>query len=77
MERCSWASRSPTATRAQRAHELPRFLQGAFEFEGRGLTEPTPLDGGLSYTVPSDRRGQLAYFRGELRDRDDLRAARA
>jgi len=42
----------------------PRFLQGVFGFEGRGLTEPAALDGGLSYTVPSDRRAQLVYFRG-------------
>lgn len=42
----------------------PRFLQGAFSFEGRGLTEPVALDGGLAYTVPSDRRAQLVYFRG-------------
>lgn len=41
----------------------PRFLQGAFGFEGRGLTEPAPLDG-LNYAVPPDRRGQLVYFRG-------------
>jgi len=42
----------------------PRFLQGVFGFEGRGLTEPTALDGGLAYTVPPDRRAQLVYFRG-------------
>ena len=42
----------------------PRFLQGVFSFEGRGLTEPTALDGGLVYTVPPDRRAQLVYFRG-------------
>jgi len=42
----------------------PRFLQGAFPFEGSGLTEPVALDGGLAYTVPSDRRAQLVYFRG-------------
>ncbi len=42
----------------------PRFLQGAFGFEGRGLTEPAALDASLIYTVPSDRRGQLVYFRG-------------
>jgi len=42
----------------------PRFLQGAFAFEGHGLTEPVALDGALGYTVPSDRRAQLVYFRG-------------
>jgi assimilatory nitrate reductase catalytic subunit len=42
----------------------PRFLQGVFGFEGRGLSEPVELDGRLTYTVPSDRRAQLVYFRG-------------
>ena len=42
----------------------PRFLQGAYPFEGRGLTEPKPLGAGLIYTVPGDRRAQLVYFRG-------------
>jgi len=42
----------------------PRFLQGAFPFEGRGLTEPAPLADDLGYTVPPDRRAQLVYFRG-------------
>lgn len=42
----------------------PRFLQGAFTFEGRGLTKPAALDDSLAYTVPPDRRAQLVYFRG-------------
>lgn len=43
----------------------PRFLQGAYPFEGQGLEDPVPLDGGsVSYKVPSDRRAQLVYFRG-------------
>jgi len=41
-----------------------RFLQGAFAFEGHGLTKPAPLNDSLAYTVPPDRRAQLVYFRG-------------
>jgi hypothetical protein len=40
----------------------PRFLNGIFPFEGRGLADSTPLDG-VSYTVPTDRRAQLVYLR--------------
>ena len=31
----------------------PRFLQGAFEFEGSGYEKPTPLDDSLRYVVPA------------------------
>ena len=41
----------------------PRFLNGVFDFEGRGLGRPAELDPALSYTVPSDKRTQLIYFR--------------
>jgi hypothetical protein len=41
----------------------PRFLNGVFQFEGRGLTAPALLHPSLTYTVPSDRRAQLIYFR--------------
>ena len=40
----------------------PRFLQGVFEFEGRGLAKPVPLP--LSYTVPEGTTGQILYARG-------------
>jgi hypothetical protein len=40
----------------------PRFIQGVFTFEGRGLTAPSGLDGS-SYKVPSDKRAQLIYMR--------------
>ena len=41
----------------------PRFLNGVFDFEGRGLGRPAELDPALSYTVPSDKRTQLIYLR--------------
>ncbi len=43
--------------------EKPKFLQGVFAFEGKGLDTPTLLDVSLSYTVPYDKRAQLIYFR--------------
>ena len=42
----------------------PRFLQGAFEFEGKGLDEPVPIDGTLRYVVPAGAVSQPVYFRG-------------
>lgn len=42
----------------------PRFLQGAFAFEGQGLTKPTLLDPTLTYTVPEGVTGQVLYARG-------------
>ena len=41
----------------------PRFLQGAFGFEGQGLDKPAPLDASLSYTVPEGVTGQVLYVR--------------
>ena len=41
-----------------------RFLQGIFDFEGRGLHEPFLLDRRLSYTVPAGNEAQFVYFRG-------------
>jgi hypothetical protein len=43
--------------------EKPVFLQGLFEFEGSGLSQPGPFDPKLQYKVPLDRRAQLVYFR--------------
>ena len=40
-----------------------RFLQGVFEFEGRGLNEPFRLSDELHYEVPQDKRAQMLYFR--------------
>jgi hypothetical protein len=41
---------------------IPKFLQGIFAFTGTGYDKPRPL-GGLSYTVPADKRCQAIYFR--------------
>ena len=42
----------------------PRFLQGAFAFDGNGYDKPTPIDGSLHYTVPPGATTQPVYFRG-------------
>ncbi|MET8648989.1 MULTISPECIES: molybdopterin oxidoreductase [Nocardia] len=42
----------------------PRFLQGAFVFEGKGLDNPLPLDPTLRYVVPAGAIIQPVYFRG-------------
>jgi hypothetical protein len=42
----------------------PRFLQGAFAFEGQGLDKPTLLHPSLTYTVPEGVSGQVLYVRG-------------
>jgi hypothetical protein len=42
----------------------PRFLQGAFDFVGKGLTEPTSIDDSLRYAVPAGAVAQPVYFRG-------------
>jgi hypothetical protein len=42
----------------------PQFLQGIFEFEGKGLHDPFLLDSSLSYVVPPGATAQPVYFRG-------------
>ena len=42
----------------------PRFLQGAYEFTGKGLDEPVPIDAALRYVVPAGAVTQPVYFRG-------------
>jgi hypothetical protein len=42
----------------------PRFLQGAFDFEGNGLDKPVLLDESLRYVVPPGVVTQPVYFRG-------------
>jgi hypothetical protein len=42
----------------------PRFLQGAFDFEGNGLDKPVLLDESLRYVVPAGAVTQPVYFRG-------------
>jgi assimilatory nitrate reductase catalytic subunit len=44
-------------------HTTPRFLQGVFSFEGKGLDQPFLLDGGLAYVVPDGTFTQLVYVR--------------
>ena len=41
----------------------PRFLQGVFPIEGKGLEAPALLDASLSYTVPPGTTTQPVYFR--------------
>jgi hypothetical protein len=42
----------------------PRFLQGAFTFDGKGYDSPVPLDTSLRYVVPAGSITQPVYFRG-------------
>lgn len=41
----------------------PRFLQGVFPYEGKGITSPFPLDAALTYTVPDGAAAQPVYLR--------------
>lgn len=41
----------------------PRFLNGAYRFNGSGYDAPSLLDPKLAYTVPFDKRAQLIYAR--------------
>jgi hypothetical protein len=45
-------------------NSTPRFLQGVFPFEGKGLDRPAPLGPELSYVVPGGAYAQAVYFRG-------------
>lgn len=45
-------------------HSTPRFLQGIYSFEGKGLENPFPVDAALAYTVPAGVISQPVYFRG-------------
>ena len=45
-------------------HSTPRFLQGVFTFEGKGIDQPLPVNGALSYVVPDGVVAQAVYFRG-------------
>lgn len=53
-----------TTERTRPMNSNPRFLQGVFSFEGRGLDAPFLLDPALTYVVPHDTEAQLVYFRG-------------
>ncbi|MGH8554520.1 MAG: molybdopterin oxidoreductase [Gammaproteobacteria bacterium] len=43
--------------------ETPRFIQGTFAFEGRGLETPVSFAPKLTYQVPPDKRAQFIYCR--------------
>ena len=43
--------------------EKPAFIQGLFDFEGRGLDSPVSFSSPAAYRVPSDKRAQTIYFR--------------
>ena len=45
-------------------HSTPRFLQGVYSFEGKGLDRPFLIDPALTYTVPGGSMTQPVYFRG-------------
>ena len=45
-------------------HSTPRFLQGTYAIDGKGLDKPDLLDDGLTYVVPAGRVTQTVYFRG-------------
>ena len=42
----------------------PRFLQGAFGFDGKGYDAPSLHDSSLRYVVPAGATTQPVYFRG-------------
>jgi hypothetical protein len=44
-------------------HETPRFVQGVFSYEGRGLAQCAPLRPSAAYKVSFDKRAQLIYLR--------------
>ena len=44
-------------------NSTPRFLQGVFAFEGKGLDQPAPI-GVPGYAVPAGVVAQAVYFRG-------------
>ncbi|GAA3289539.1 MULTISPECIES: molybdopterin oxidoreductase [Dactylosporangium] len=41
----------------------PRFLQGVYSFEGKGLDAPGLLDAALAYVVPDGVTAQTVYLR--------------
>jgi len=41
----------------------PKFIQGIFNFEGKGLETPSKLGPVATYKVPADKRAQIVYFR--------------
>jgi assimilatory nitrate reductase catalytic subunit len=45
-------------------HTTPRFLQGVYSFQGKGLDRSGLVDSTLSYVVPDGVVAQPVYFRG-------------
>ncbi len=43
--------------------EKPSFIQGLFQYEGRGLSTPVSFSPPAAYTVSFSKRAQLIYFR--------------
>jgi hypothetical protein len=43
--------------------ENPKFVQGVYSFNGKGLASPFSLVPSATYKVPADKRCQLTYFR--------------
>ncbi|WP_036264267.1 molybdopterin oxidoreductase [Methylocapsa aurea] len=43
--------------------ETPRFMQGVYQFEGKGLDKPLPPQSKIAYTVPGDKRVRPIYVR--------------
>jgi hypothetical protein len=41
----------------------PKFLNGVYSFQGVGYDKIGPVSDKLVYSVPSDKRAQLIYFR--------------
>jgi assimilatory nitrate reductase catalytic subunit len=62
------APASPTeahlSERKVSVESTPRFLQGVYPFEGKGIESPYLLDPSLSYQVPPGFITQPVYFRG-------------
>ncbi|HKS46416.1 MAG TPA: molybdopterin oxidoreductase [Amycolatopsis sp.] len=45
-------------------HSTPRFMQGIYSFEGKGMDKTVPLHPDLTYSVPVGGITQPLYFRG-------------
>lgn len=43
--------------------EKPKFLQGVYGFTGTGMATPIAMQPAATYTVPTDKRSTLTYFR--------------
>ncbi|SPL96378.1 Assimilatory nitrate reductase large subunit [[Actinomadura] parvosata subsp. kistnae] len=55
--------RSATDRKEVAMHSTPRFLQGVFSFNGKGLDQPYLLDSELRYVVPAGLTAQPLYLR--------------